>query len=66
MRSTGWGGLKWGGGVSPSAQTGKRSQSGLLGTPAGAIRALPADLHRRDRCPHASPVSANGGQHYST
>ena len=37
-----------------AAQTGKKSQSGLLGTPAGAIRALPADLHRRDRCPHAA------------
>ena len=49
-----------------AAQTGKKSQSGLLGTPAAAIRALPADLHRRDCCPHASPVSADGGQHYFT
>ena len=26
----------------------------------------PADLHRRDHCPHASLVSADGGQHYTT
>ena len=49
-----------------AAQTGKKSLSDLLGTPAGATRALSADLHRRDRCPHASPVSADGGQHYFT
>ena len=34
----------------------------ILSSPASSS----ADLHRRDRCPHASPVSADEGQHYST